>query len=68
MLTYHTAYKYETLYTVPFVITECFTNGSVKLQCGATQITYNLCRINPYKYDTKVDNSSSKNMSDDVNI
>ena len=68
MLAYHTAYKYETLYTGPFLITQCFTNGTVKLQCCATQITYNIRRINPYKYDTKVDDSSSKNMCDDVNI
>ena len=68
MLTYHTSCKYETLYTSPFVITQYFTNGTVKLQCGATQITYNIRRINPYEYDTKVDDSSSKNTSDDVNI
>ena len=68
MLTYHTAYKYETLYMGPIVITKCFTNGTVKLQCGATQITYNIRCINQYKYDTKIDDSSSKNMCDDVNI
>ena len=66
MLTNHTSYKYETPYKGPFVITQCFTNGKVKLQCGTTQITYNIRRINIYKSDTKVDDSSSKNMSDDV--
>ena len=32
MLTNHTAYKYETPYKGPFVITQCFTNGTVHLQ------------------------------------
>ena len=68
MLTKHTAYKYETPYTVPFFITQCFTNVTVKLQNGATTIMYNICRITPYKYDTKVEYFSSKNMSDDINI
>ena len=31
MLTNHTSYKYETPYMVPFLITRCFTNGSVNL-------------------------------------
>ena len=60
MLTNHTAYKYETKHKGPFVITQYFTNGIVKLQCGETQIIYNIRRINPYKPDTKVDDSSSK--------
>ena len=46
----------------------CFTNGTVCLQCGAKQITYNIHRINPYKYDTEVEDIRSKNMSDNVNI
>ena len=54
MLTKHTSYKYETPYTGPSVITHGFTNVMVKLQNGAAKITYNICRINPYKYDTKV--------------
>ena len=36
MITKHNAYKYETPYMVPFVITQCFTNGTVNLQYGAT--------------------------------
>ena len=43
MLTYHTAYKYETPYKGPFVITRCFTNGTVNLKYGATEIRHNLC-------------------------
>ena len=47
MLTNQTAYKYETPYNGPFVITQYFTIGTVKLQYGATQITYNIHCINP---------------------
>ena len=68
MINNHTAYKYETPYNGPFVITQCFTNGSVSLQYGATKITYNIRHINPYKPDTKVEYSNSINMSDGVNI
>ena len=53
---------------VPFVITQCLTNGTVKLQTGETQTTYNIRRIQPYKSETKVDDSSLKDLSDDVNI
>ena len=50
----------------PFVITQCWNNGTVKLKNGATKIAYNIRCINPYKSDTKVEDSNSKNMSDDV--
>ena len=68
MLHKHTAYKYENPYKSPYLITWCFTNVTINLQCGAIQITYNICRINPYKYDTNVEDYNPKNMSDDVNI
>ena len=68
ILTKHTAYKYETPYMGPFVITQCFTNGTVKLKNCATKITYNIHCIKPYDSDTKVKDSSSKTMYDDVNI
>ena len=55
MLTNHTAYKYETPYEGPFVITQCFTNVTVNLQCGAIQIKYNIRRTKPYKLDTTVE-------------
>ena len=42
MLVNLTAYKYETIYKGPFVIMRCFTNGAVSLQCGATQLAYNI--------------------------
>ena len=68
MLNNHTEYKYETPYKVKFVLTQCFTNGTVSLQCGAIQMKYNIRRINPYKLDTKVGYYGSKNMYDNVNI
>ena len=68
MPTNHTAYKYERPYNGPFLITQCFTNGAVKLQYGATQITYNIHCIKPFKLDNKVEDSNSTNMSDGVNI
>ena len=52
----------------PFLIKHCFTNGTVNLKYGPTKIMYNMHWIKPYKYDTKVEDISSKNMSDDVNI
>ena len=49
MITNHTAYKYETPDKVPFLITQCFTNGKVKLQYGPTKDRYNIHKIKPYK-------------------
>ena len=68
MLTNHTSYKYESQYKVPFVITQCFTNGTVNFQCGPTKNKYNIRRIKPYKLDTKVEDYNSIHMSDDVSI
>ena len=42
MINYSAAYKYETPYKGPFVITQYFTNGTVMLQYGAIHITYNI--------------------------
>ena len=47
-------------YKVPFVITQCFTNGTVNLQHDVIQIKYNIRRIKPYKLDTKVKDYSFK--------
>ena len=68
MLTNHTVYKYEKPSKVHFVIIQCFTNGTINLQCGVIQIKHNICRINPYKSDTKVEYFNSINMYDAVNI
>ena len=40
----------------------------VLLQCGAVKIRYNICCINPYKSDGKVEDFNPKNMDDAVNI
>ena len=68
MLTNHTAYKYETPYKGPVAITQCFTNGTVNFQYGVIKIKYNIRRIKPYKFDTKVEEYNSINMHDAVNI
>ena len=68
ILTNNTAYKYEMPYKGPFVITQCFTNGTVNLKCGPTKIRYNIRWINSYKSDTKVEDYNLINMSDDVRI
>ena len=68
MLTNHTAYKYGTPYKGPFLITQCFTNGTVMLHYGAIQIRHTICRIKPYKSDTIVGDFNLKNMDDAVNI
>ena len=68
MLTKHTAYKDETPYTGTFVITECFTIGTVELQYGATKNRYNICHIKPYKLDTKVEDINIENTDVDINI
>ena len=38
MLLNHTAYKYETPYKVPFVITQCFINGGVTIWCDTNYV------------------------------
>ena len=68
MLNNHTEYKYKTPYKGNFLITQCYTNGTVKLQYGPTKNRYNIRQINPYKTDTKVEDYNSKNTSDDVSI
>ena len=45
-----------------------FTNGTVNLQYGPTNFRYNIHQIKPYKSDTKVEDSDSENMSDDISI
>ena len=64
MLTNHTSYKYETLYKENFGVTQCFNNGAVMLQYGATETMYNIRRIKPYRLDTKVEDFNSINIFD----
>ena len=56
MLDNNAAYKYETPYKGPFVKTQCWRNGMVILQYYAIIIRHNICSINPYTYDTTVEN------------
>ena len=56
MLINTAAYKCEIPYNGPFVITQCRTNGTIRLQCGAKKIRFNIRRIKPYKYDKNVEN------------
>ena len=48
-------FKYKTPYKGPFEITPCWTNGTVKLQCGAIKARYNICYIKQYTYDKNVE-------------
>ena len=61
MLDNHDAYKYETSYKGPFFIKQCWNNGTVILQCDATEIRYNIRRINPHISDTNVEYINLKN-------
>ena len=68
MLTNNSAYKYETSYNGPFVITQCCTNVTVTFQYVLTNIRYNIHGIHPYKSDTKIEYIDPENMYDDINI
>ena len=48
-------YKYETLYKGQFLITQCWTNEMVILQCVETKIVYNIRLIDPYTPATNVE-------------
>ena len=61
-------YKYETPFNIPFLITQCFTNGTEKLQYGHIQSSHNICRIKTCKSDINNEDINPKNMSDDVKI
>ena len=68
MITDKAAYKYEMPYNRPSVITHCWTNVTVTLQCGLIKIRHNIRRIKPYKSRTKVEYMNPENMCDDINI
>ena len=61
MLNNNDALKYETLYKGPFYITQCWTNGKVTLQRGATKIRYNVSCIKPYTSDTHFEDNIDEN-------
>ena len=52
----------------PFLITQCFINGTVNIQYCMTKIRYNIGQIKPCKSDTNVPDINHVNMYDDVNI
>ena len=52
----------------PFLITQCFTNITVELQYGVTKIRYDIRRIKPYKFDTKVEDIKTENTDNGVNV
>ena len=60
ILAKHTEYKYKTPYNGPFLITQCFNNYMLMLQCGAIKNTHNIHRIYPYKSDTTFEDYKSK--------
>ena len=68
MLNSHALYKYKTPYKGPFVITWCWTNGTVTRKYGPIQITHNIHWIMPYKSYTNVEYIKPENMCDNVNI
>ena len=45
MLNNRSAYKYETSFKGPFVITQCWTNGTVTRQYGAIKIVHNIRQV-----------------------
>ena len=62
------AYRYETPYNVLFLITQCWTSGTVTLHCGAIKIMHNIRHSKPYTYDKNVEDINTENIYDDVNI
>ena len=61
MLDNNVVFKYETLYSVPFEITQFLTNGMVALQYSEAKIRYNIHHITPYTSDTTVEDNISEN-------
>ena len=51
----YTAFKYENPYKDPFKIIQCWTNGTISLQCGEIKIRYNIHHIKTYESDTNVE-------------
>ena len=68
MLSDNAAYKFDTPFKEPFVITHFWTNGTVTLHYGPTKIRHNILHIKPYKSDTNVEDINPKSIYDDVNI
>ena len=60
MIDNNAAYKYETPYNRPFVKIQYWTNITVALQYGATQIRHSICSINTYTSDTNVEDITTE--------
>ena len=54
------AYKYEIKHKGPFVISQCWNNSTVTLQCDETKIRYNTRHVDPHTPDIKVEHINSK--------
>ena len=50
------------------MIKQCWINGTIVLQYGATKIRCNIRCIKTYKSDTNVEDITTENMYDDFNI
>ena len=55
-------------YNRPFVITQYWTNGTVTLQYGPTEIGYNILCIKPYTSNINAEDIITGNMYDNINI
>ena len=49
------------------MITQCWTNVTVILQCDTTKSRHNIRRIKPYKSDTNVEDINIENIYDNFN-
>ena len=68
MLTNTASYKHETPYRVPFVITQCLTNDTVKLQCGTTKLGMIYIELSHIHMIQTLKILTLKNMYDNVNF
>ena len=68
IITNNAAFKYYAPYKVPFEINKYWTNGTVRFQCGATKIRYNILHISHINLIQMSRILIPKMMYDDVNI
>ena len=61
MINNNSAFKYDTPYNGTFKIMQCWTNGTVTLQCGAIKIRYSICCIKPYTSNTSIEDIFNEN-------
>ena len=68
MLTNNDEYKYETPYNASFVITQCWTNGTVTLECGLTKLSIIYVKLIHIHLIQMLKILTLENMYDNVNI